>query len=92
MHGCEGFVAVCTDGMYAAATCAAAEGGTAEAGTKDTKVKSQLMAESVLDDLLRQYDDRFPEQLPKGLPPDVMQVIPYLWKLVQHHLIDGRTG
>ena len=84
MHhaGCEGFIAVCTESMYAAATCAAAEAKTAEAGTKDPK--AQLMAEGVLDELLRQYEDRFPEQLPKGLPPerDVGHTIP---------LVDGAT-
>ena len=72
VHGCEGFIniAVCTESMYAAATCAAAEARTAEAGTKDSK--AQLIAESVLDELLRRFDhdDRLPEQLPTGLPPE----------------------
>lgn len=38
MHGCKGFVAVCTETM-----CTAAEAKTAEASTKD--FKAQLMAD-----------------------------------------------
>ncbi len=65
--GCRAFLAVCIDAQTVAdAACAAMPSDTAVSGTD----QSQLMLESELNALLREYHDRFPEALPLGLPPE----------------------
>ena len=65
--GCRAFLAVCTDAQPVAdASCAAVNSDT-DAGESD---QSQLMPESVLNALLHEYHDVFPEALPPGLPPE----------------------
>ncbi len=62
-HGCHAFLAVYTDAQPTAdASCAAVSDSNTD--------QSQLMSGSVLDALLRDYEDRFPETLPDGLPPE----------------------
>ncbi|DBB04262.1 TPA: hypothetical protein ACH3X1_016713 [Trebouxia sp. C0004] len=66
-NGCCAFLAGCTDAKPVAdAACAAMPSDTAAGGTD----QSQLMPESVLNALLHEYHDRFPEALPPGLPPE----------------------
>ena len=76
-HGCRCFVAVCTDAQ-AGAHCAAAVDSSAEAACTN----AHLVSESSLNALLDEYADRFPDELPVGLPPELFLVIPYLWNLV----------
>ena len=64
-QGCPCLVAACTDVRADVAHCAAA--GHADLPSMST---ASLVPESTMDALLHKFADRFPDELPAGLPPE----------------------